>query len=207
MIGSRKRNRERTAAWDVWVRAMRIAEGAGTISPGDDPQLAWRVLQVCRGAVADVFEALWARIPAAAEPSLAEAAAALEQWWRSERERWEHERAERCPPGSGTAHVLLAPSLAELTVAKTSHDTVDLAEMTAEAETPSQRTLLALATALGGRDGGCDVTIAELLELDPSDLRYALEGIAVDRNLWSVRRDLRWLHAAMALRGDGGRNA
>jgi hypothetical protein len=200
MIGSRKHDRERTAR-EVWVRAMRIAEAAGAISPREDPRLARRVLQVCRGALADVFEALWAREPAAAQPALEEAAAVLEWWWDSERERWEQERGERCPPGSGVAHVLLAPSLAELTVANSHDDAVDLGEMTEAAQTPSQRMLLALAVALRGGEAGRQVTLDELLELDPSDLRYALEGIAVDHSLWPVRRDLRWLHAALALRG------
>lgn len=204
MIGSRKRGRELTAR-EVWVRAMRLAEAAGAISPAEDPRLARRVLQICRGALADVFEALWARAPAAAQPALDEAAAALEQWWRSERERWERERSERGSPPSGAAHVLLAPSLAELTVASSRRDTVDLAEMTAAAQTASQVTLLALAAALGGSDAERQVTLGELLELDASDLRHALEGIAVDRSLWPVRRDLRWLHAAMALRGDSER--
>jgi hypothetical protein len=208
VIGRRRRERARAQARALWLDAVRIAEQAGSLEFRADPALHRRISQVCREAIADAFDAVWARNPAAAEPAIREAMAALEEWVQFRRQQWESAR-QHTPP-SATAHVLVAPSLAELTVESVRDDGfIDLREMYNAAELPNQRALLQLAGAFA-TDGSSEVTVDELLELDDTDLRYALEGIALHRNLWPVVGDLRWLEAARALQAtaggaDGGR--
>jgi hypothetical protein len=207
VIGRRRRDSARADARALWLDAVRIAEQAGGLDFRADPALHRRISQVCRGAIADPFDAVWARKPAAAEPAIHEATAAHDESADLRRRELEGER--RTTPRSGAAHVLMAPSLAELTVASARDGSADLIEMYAAAELASQRTLLRLAKYLA-TGGSCEVTVEKLLELDDSDLRYALEGIAVHRRLWRVAGDLRWLDGARALhamagRPDGGR--
>jgi hypothetical protein len=187
--------------------AVRIAEQTGSLDFRADPALHRRISQVCRGAIADAFDAVWARKPAGAEPAIHQATAALDEWAELRRRQLEAER--RTTPPSGVAHVLVAPSLAELTVASVRDGSADLTEMYEAAQLPSQRALLRLARYLA-TGGSCEVTVEKLLELDDRDLRYALEGIALHRKLWRVAGDLRWLDAARALQAtaggpDGGR--
>lgn len=99
--------------------------------------------------------------------------------------------------------MLVAPSLAELTVATVRDGSADLTEMYDAAKLPSQRTLLRLARYLA-IGGSCEVTVEKLLEPNDSDLRYALEGMALHRKLWRVAGDLRWLDAARALQATAG---
>jgi hypothetical protein len=200
--GSRRRERERADAWALWLDAMRIAEQTGGLEFCADPALARRVSDTCRGALVDVFEAVWAGKPAAGAPAVREALAALGEWAHFRRHWWESER-QQAP--SAAAHVLVAPSLAELTAASVRDGAADLDEMDALAEVPSQHTLLRLAGRFAG-NGSCKLTVDELLELDDTDLRHALEGIALHRGLWPVMSDLRWLQAARALRAGGGPN-
>jgi len=207
VIGQRRRERARAQARALWLDAVRIAEQTGGLDFRADPALHRRISQVCRGAIADAFDAVWARKPAAAEPAIHEATAALDEWAELRRRQLEGER--RTTPPSGAAHVLVAPSLAELTVASARDGSADLTEMYEAAELRSQRTLLRLARYFA-TDGSCEVTVEKLLELDDSDLRYALEGIALHRKLWRVAGDLRWVDAARALQAtaggpDGGR--
>ena len=202
MIGRQRRESARAQARALWLDAVRIAEQAGSLDLRADPALHRRISQVCRGAIADAFDAVWARKPAAAEPAIHEATAALDEWAELRRRQLEAER--RTTPPSGAAHVLVAPSLAELTFARVRDDgMLDLGEMYEAAEFPSQRTLLRLARSVA-TGGSCEVTVDELLELDDSDLRYALEAIALHRKLWRVAGDLRWLDAARALSSAGG---
>jgi hypothetical protein len=192
----------------LWLDAVRIAEQAGSLEFRADPALHQRVSQACRDAIADAFDAMWARNPAAAASAMREARAALEERNEQRRRAWEAERPHT--RRSATAHVLVAPSLAELTLGSVRDDgMLDLGEMYDAAELPGQCALLLLARhfAVGG---SCELTVDELLELGDTDLRYALEGIAVHRNLWQVVGDLRWLEAARALHAttggaDGGR--
>jgi hypothetical protein len=207
VIGRRRRESARAQARALWLDAVRIAAQTGSLDFRADPALHRRISQVCREAIADAFDAVWARKPAGAEPAIRQAAAALDEWAELRRRQLEGER--RTTPPSGAAHVRVAPSRAELTVASARHGSADLIEMYEAAELPSQRTLPPVARYLA-RGGSCEVTVDELLELDDSDLRYALEGIAVHRRLWRVAGDLRWLDAARALRAtaggpDGGR--
>ena len=185
----------------MWLDAVRIAEQAGSLEFGADPAVQRRISRVCREAIADAFDAVWAREPAAAEPAIGQATAALAEWTELRRRQLEAERP--TTPPSGAAHVLVAPSLAELTVASVRDGSADLTEMYEAAELASQRTLLRLARYLA-TGGSCEVTIVELLELDDSDLRYALEGFALHRKLWRVAGDLRWLDAARALQASAG---
>jgi hypothetical protein len=201
VIGRRRTQRKRAGARALWLDAMRIAEETGGLELRADPALARRVAQVCRAALADVFDAVWARQPAAGVVALQEASAALDAWADIRHSRREHER--RQEPPSAAAHVLTAPSLAELTAASTQDGAVDLGEIDAVTEVPSQHCLLALAGRLA-YGGSCELTLDELLELDDSDLRYALQGIALHRRLWPVGSDLRWLHAAQALHAPAG---
>jgi hypothetical protein len=201
VIGRRRTQRRRAAAWALWLDAIRIAEQTGGLEFRADPALARRVAQVCRAALADVFEAVWARQPAAAVVALREAASALDAWVDVQHRPRENDG--RREPPSAAAHVLMAPSLAELTAASTQDGAVDLGEMDAAAEVPSQHRLLRLAGCLAC-GGSCELTLDELLELDDTDLRYALEGIALSRRLWAVGSDLRWLHAAQALHPAAG---
>jgi hypothetical protein len=206
VIGRRRQEIARAQARTLWLDAVRIAEQAGSLDFRADPVLHRRISQVCRGAIADAFDAVWARRPAAAEPAIHAATAALDEWAELRRRHLEAER--RTTPPSSAAHVLVALSLAELTVASVRDGSADLTEMHEAAELPSQRTLLRLARYLA-TGGSCELTVDELLELDDSDLRYALEGIALHRKLWRVAGDLRWLDAARALqataRGPDGR--
>jgi hypothetical protein len=208
VIGRRHRERARTQARALWLDAVRIAEQAGSLDFRADPVLHSRISQICREAIADAFDAVWARKPTAADPAIRDATAALDEWARFRQRHWESER--QPTPPSAAAHVLVAPSLAELTLASVRDDgMLDLGEMYEAAELASQRTLLRLARYFA-TDGGCEGPLDELLELDDSDLRYALEGIAVHRKLWRVAGDLRWLDAARALQAtaggpDGGR--
>jgi hypothetical protein len=201
VIGRRRSQRRRADARALWLEAMRIAEHVGDLEFRADPALARRVAHVCRAALVDVFDAVWTRQPAAGVVALRAAASELDAWVDVRHRRWENER--RPQPPSAAAHVLTAPSLAELTAESTQDGAVDLGEMEAATEVPSQHTLLALAGCLacGGR---CELTLDELLELDDTDLRYALEGIALYRRLWPVGSDLRWLHAAQALHAAAG---
>jgi hypothetical protein len=201
VIARRRRERARADADALWLDAMRIAEQVGGLEVSLDPVLAGRVTQVCRGALADAFEALWARNPAEAKPAIREAMAVIGEWARLRHRLCESER--RPAPPSAAAHVLVAPSLAELTVANMRDDAVDLADLHAAAELASQRTLLQLAGCLAA-GGRCQLTVDQLLELHDSDLRYALEAVAWHRGLWPVMSDLRWLQAAQALRATEG---
>jgi hypothetical protein len=190
----------------LWLDAVRIAAQAGSLEFRADPALHRRVSQVCRGAIADAFEAMWARKPAAGAPAIREATAALSEWADMSGRLWDHERQQE--PPSAAAHVLVAPSLAELTTASVRDGAADLTEMEAAAEVVSQHTLLRLAGYFAGDSR--ELTLEQLLELDDTDLRYALEAIALHRGLWRVPGDLRWLHAAQALQApaggsDGGR--
>ena len=115
VIGRRRRESARAQARALWLDAVRIAEQAGSLDFRADPALHQRISQVCREAIADAFDAVWARKPAAAEPAIHEATAALDEWAELRRRQLEAER--RTTPPSGAAHVLVAPSLAELTVA------------------------------------------------------------------------------------------
>jgi hypothetical protein len=179
----------------LWLDAVRIAEQAGSLEFRADPALHRRISPVCREALADAFDAVWAREPAGAEPAIHHATAALR------RRQLEAER--RSTPPCGAAHVLVAPSLAELTFASVRDGSADLTEMYEAAELSNQRALLRLARCLA-TGGSCEVTVDELLELDDSDLRYAVEGIALHRKLWRVAGDLRWLDAARALQASAG---
>lgn len=201
MIGRRRTEHRRADAWALWLEAMRIAEQVADLEFRPDPALARRVAQVCRAALADVFEAIWTRQPAAGVVAVREAEAALDAWGDVRHGRWENERQPQPPSAAG--HVLTAPSLAELTAASTHDGAVDLGEMQAATEHPSQHTLLALAGCLAC-GGSCELTLDELLELEDTDLRYALQGIALHRRLWPVGSDLRWLHAAQALHAAAG---
>lgn len=203
MIGCRRKERARADARALWLDAMRIAEQTRRLDFSADPALARHVSEICRGALAEVFEAIWARNPAAGGHAVREALAALGEWAHSWRGRLESER-QQAPP-SAAAHVLVAPSLAELTVASMRAGVADLDEMDAVAEAPSQHTLLRLAGRFA-RDGSGKLTVDELLELDDTDLRHALEGIEVHRGLWPVISDPRWLRAAQALQAGGGPN-
>jgi hypothetical protein len=177
---------------------MRIAEQTGGLEFRADPALARRVTQVCRAALADVFDAVWTRRPAAGASS---ADAALDACVDVRHRPHESER--RQEPPSAAAHVLTAPSLAELTAASTQDGAVDLGEMDAAAEVPSQYRLLQLVGCLAC-GGGCELTLDEILELDDTDLRYVLDAIALSRRLWPAGSDLRWLHAAHALHAAAG---
>jgi hypothetical protein len=201
VIGRRHRESARAQARGLWLDAVRIAEQTGSLHLRADPALHRRISQVSRGAIADAFDAAWARKPAAAEPAIHEATAALDEWAEHRRRELEGERP--TTPPFGAAHVLVAPSLAELTVASVRDGSADLTDMYEAAELPSQRALLRLARYLT-KGGSCEVTVDELLELDDSDLRYALEEIALHRRLWCVAGDLRWLDAARALQATAG---
>jgi hypothetical protein len=186
----------------LWLDAVRIAEQAGSLDFRADPAPNRRISQVCRDAIADAFDAVWARKPAAADPAIRYATAALDEWAQFRQRQWESER--QPTPPSAAAHVLVAPSLAELTFASVRDDgMLDMGEMYEAAELSSQRTLLRLARYFA-TGSSCEGTLDELLELDDSDLRYALEGIALHRKLWRVAGDLRWLDAARALQATGG---
>ena len=201
MIGRRRRETARAQSRALWLDAARIAEQAGSLDFRADPALHRRISQVCPETIADAFDAVWARKRAGAEPAIHEATAALDEWAELRRRQFEAER--RTTPPSGAAHVLMAPSLAELTASSVRDGSGDLTEMYEAAELPSQRTLLRLARSLA-TSGSCEVTVDELLELDDSDLRYALEGIALHRKLWRVAGELRWLDAARALHATAG---
>lgn len=203
MKGSRRSERRRADAWALWLDAMRISEQTGQLDFCLDPALTRRVSDTCRGALAEVFEAIWAHKPAAGAPAVRDALAALGQWAHCRRGRWERGREQE--PPSAAAHVLVAPSVAELTVACMRDGAADLDELDVLAEASSQHTLLRLAGRFAG-DGSCKLTVDELLELDDTDLRHALEGVAAYRGLWPVISDLRWLHAAKALQAGGGPN-
>ena len=201
MIGRRRRETARADAGALWLDAVRIAEQTRSLDFRADPALHRRISQVSRHAIADAFNAVWAREPAGAEPAIHQAAGALDEWAELRRRQLEAER--RPTRLCGAAHVLVAPSLAELTVASVRDGSADLTELYEAAELASQRTLLRLARSLA-TGGSCVVTVDELLELDDSDLRYALEGIALHRKLWRVAGDLRWLDAARALHATAG---
>ena len=208
MIGARRSEREHAEAHALWLDAIRIAERVGDLDVRANPALGRRVLGLCGGALAEAFDALWTREPATAESAIRGAVAALDEWAQFRLRQWESQR--QPTPPLAAAHVLVAPSLAELTFASVRDDgMLDLAEMYDAAELPSQRTLLKLARYFA-TGSCCEGTPDELLELDDTDLRYALEGIALHRKLWRVAGDLRWLDAARALQAaaggpDGGR--
>jgi hypothetical protein len=201
VISRRRSQRRRADARSLWLDAMRIAEQLGELEPRADPALASGGSQVCRAALADVFEAVWARKPVVGAIALRDAEEVLEVWAETRQPRSKNER--RPQPPSAAAHVLTAPSLAELTAATARDGAIDLDEIDSAAELPNQHTLLQLAGWLVG-GGSCALALEQLLELHDTDLRYALEAIALQRRLWPVGSDLRWLHAAQALHAASG---
>jgi hypothetical protein len=173
VIGRRRRESARAQARALWLDAVRIAEQAGSLDFRADPALHRRISQVCREAIADAFDAVWARKPAGAEPAIHQATAAHEEWAELSRRQLEGER--RSTPPCGAAHVLVAPSLAELTVASVRDGSADLTEMHEAAELASQRTLLRLAKYLA-TGGSCEVTVEKLFELDAARALQATAG-------------------------------
>ncbi len=99
-------------------------------------------------------------------------------------------------------HLLAAPALAELTaerLARRRDGKIDLDALheLVEDAGESDRVLEQLFWRLH-RQSTCDLTVDQLLELDDENLRRALEGVALSRNLWRVRPDWRRLELAQA---------
>jgi hypothetical protein len=114
-------------------------------------------------------------------------------------------------PGAAAAflHAVSAPCLANLSAENTIRqgmklllDREVLAAQVDEDGDDTQRTMLALARALGPAKDGSGPTIGELLALENTDLCHALEAVALARSLRRVypaqRPDLLWMHAALA---------
>lgn len=162
------------------------------------------------------FENFWLlRHPLDDGLELAHATMALADWNEQNQPTMEPAKPSQPPaeehsgPDAAFLHAVSAPCLASLSAENTACqegklllNREALAARAGEFGSDAQRTMLALALALGPARQGSGPTVGELLRLENTDLCHALEAVALARSLRRVypaqRPELLWVHAALA---------